>query len=275
MKEKLPDWLENARLQNAGLQLPPDYFDGLADRVFQKMEAENFSQPTLQNDLEINAETADERAAELPVFLQKMKTTGAGFALPVGYFENLPDQFLARLNDEQTPITVDLATELEVAKSAFKLPENYFENLPDRVFEKLTDAEKAVISTQKQSKTIEIRSKWAVLRPQKWAVAAAAAVGLVAVSLLFFGDKIGLAATCETSLCLAQNLTDEDVQAYILENLNEFEAAQLADDESLADVEPIVPTKKHEQIDLDADEIESELNEMLDDLSEEDLENVL
>lgn len=230
----------------------------------------------------------------LPDFLKKNGPKTTGFRLPDGYFENFGD----RLSLTPDPSPEEKGAPQEVAGripatdaeglrlsrlspsggagGGFSLPENYFEKLPDRVFEKIGTVGKAVELSQKRP-FFNIVKKPAAL-------AAAASMSVLVVALAFFlpaewegfnKKEVEKASpiACNVS-CLSEKISAEDVEFYLSENLAEFSTDDLATEDLVGEIS--APNlKKHQEIDLDADDAEPLLREMLDDFSAEELEDML
>ncbi len=205
----------------------------------------------------------------LPDFLTRKGTkTGfapSGFQLPDGYFSTFGDRFFEKKGGDTAPFLNEKST----VGDGFSVPEKYFEKLPERLFEKIKTGEKTVELPQKRPFFNIAR------RPAALAAAASVAVLMVALGI-FFSKKAVVAdkpIACNTA-CLSEKISAEDVQTYLEENLAEFSADELSTDELLGEIN-FPPAKKHQEIDLDADDAEPLLREMLDELSEEELENML
>ena len=154
-------------------------------------------------------------------------------------------------------------------KDGMQVPPGYFENLEDAVFNKI-DAQnlrRPVLTAQKGGLLRK------VLRPRMWA--AAAAISAIAVACWWMlRPQPGATLPVDT---YAETLTDEEIEAYVLENISEFDSDQLASITEVASLEhlpttspaPAPQTKTTE--DIPAEELENLLQHM----SEEELESLL
>ncbi len=230
--------------------LPDGYFDQLADAVFSKMEAEN--------DL------------DLPDFLKNDRLKKSPFSLPKNYFDSLGAQVFSKIeaenSDDELP---DFLKNEALKKSPFSLPKNYFEGLEARVFEK------------KEARKIAFLPLFQKIGGSKTAFAMAAALALLIAALAFFQKENPASPAvlaqkndgCETAKCLADSLTEADALAFLNENLDEFEAEDLAEAAEIAAAEPLRKTKKQPLDGLDLDAADAEI--LLDELDAEDLEDLL
>lgn len=215
----------------------------------------------------------------LPDFLKKNGPKTTGFRLPDGYFEKMGDRFFESLQSggqEIGALETTFLDEIKPVGGGHSLPENYFEKLPDRVFEKTGTVGKAVELPQKRP-FFNIVKKPAAL-------AAAASMSVLVVALAFFlpaewegfnKKEVEKASpiACNVS-CLSEKISAEDVEFYLSENLAEFSTDDLATEDLVGEIS--APNlKKHQEIDLDADDAEPLLREMLDDFSAEELEDML
>lgn len=153
--------------------------------------------------------------------------------------------------------------------AGMQTPPGYFENLESAVFDQI-----AAQNLQRPGLTVRkggmLRN---ILRPRMWA--AAAAVAAIAVACWWMmRPQTGAVLPVDT---YAEALTDEDIEAYMLENITEFDAGQLA---SISDVEfteqtpnpvPAPGNSAKTTDDISPEELENLLQQM----SEEELESLL
>lgn len=201
----------------------------------------------------------------LPDFLKKTGPKTDGFRLPDGYFEKLGDRFFEK---KAAPGSVFL-DEIKPIGDGHSLPENYFEELPDRVFEKIGTGGNTVGLPQKRPFFNIVKNPAAL--------AAAASMAVLVAALAFFFNKKTVekpaSIACNVS-CLSEKISAEDVEFYLAENLSEFSTDELAAHDLVGEIN-FPTTKKHQEIELDADDAGPLLREMLDDLSAEELEDML
>lgn len=165
-------------------------------------------------------------------------------------------------------------SEMKQQNDGFRTPEGYFEGLEEAVFRKIdaSDLQREPVLNAKRSGGLR---RW-LFRP-KVMVAAAAVFVIVLSAKWFFSPKP--APLTPTLPVVAQQLTEEEmIEAYVLENIRDFDVDQLA---ALApEPEPLNDTpqtqglqgKKSPSIDdLSAEELELLLKEM----SDEELESLL
>lgn len=163
-------------------------------------------------------------------------------------------------------------SEMKQQNDGFRTPEGYFEGLEEAVFRKIdaSDLQREPVLNAKRGGGLR---RW-LLRPQIM-VAAAAVFVIVLSAKWFFSPKP--APLTPTLPAVAQQLTEEEmIEAYVLENIRDFDVDQLA---ALAP-EPLndspqtqdLQGKKSPSIDdLSAEELELLLKEM----SDEELESLL
>ncbi len=163
--------------------------------------------------------------------------------------------------------------ELRQGGDGFKLPEGYFEALEDSVFSRI-DAMGARRKPTLEAKSGNLFVRF--FRPQVM-VAAAAAITLALAAVWFFRPEPTPAVD---NLAAMPELSEEDIEAYVLENIRDFDANQLASI-SASETTPVeaesskLPenqTKNKQLLDgLSEDELELLLKEM----SEKELESLL
>lgn len=172
--------------------------------------------------------------------------------------------------DELTPFLRNLGEK----KEGFKVPEKYFEGIEDAVFQKITaqGARKAPPMSATSGGLM-----YRLLRaPMLYA--AAAAVTLLITAWWFMRPVVSPAATA-----LETELTEAELQAYITENITEFEVEQLAtlcSDDLPADAYPLQETTPSDSQKIRARTQAKtfhpeDIRDLLDDMSEEELEEIL
>mgnify|MGYP000924647265 CR=1 FL=1 len=256
---RLPEFLEKKQGQPGpgptGFRTPEGYFEKLGDRVFGKI-----------------------RDAEAG-FLIEIDAVSTGFAVPDDYFEELPEQVFEKIGASET----DFLTEIKAIGGGHSVPKNYFEHLTDRVLEKIKVGgfaenlnQNRPIFDQNPLKSTQNRSFLKIIRRPAVLAAAASVAVLVAALGIFFNKKTVAPAesiACNAT-CLSEKISAEDVQKYLEENLAEFSAEDLSTEDLVGELNTPLP-KKHQEIDVNGDDAEPFLREMLDDVSEEDLQKML
>lgn len=162
--------------------------------------------------------------------------------------------------------------DLKGKETGYKVPEGYFDAMEDAVFARLKaagDLERPAMSVVKRPERFPL-----FVRPRV-AAALAAALALVLAAVWFFRSS-------ESPLPEAQyastELTEDDIEAYVLENVQSFEPEQLAalaTTETTETLEENAPTvNKHQPItpeELHPDD----LDKILDEMTDEELEEIL
>ena len=140
-------------------------------------------------------------------------------------------------------------------EDGFKTPEGYFDTLEDRVFERI---EAAGLQRQSGIKRSKRTAKRFSLPQVLMAVAAACA--LVLAAICFFSPP----RTIQGSIASLE-LSDEDIESYVLENVQDFETEQLA----------ALPAEDENEYQVPIDKPPSKSPETFEDIKTEDLENIL
>jgi hypothetical protein len=177
-----------------------------------------------------------------------------------------------KINDELKELS-PLLRDLKQRDDGFRLPEGYFEAVEESVFGRMEAA-----GVRRQPK-LESRQGGLFARLfQPSVMWAAAAVALALAAIWFFKPQT---ATNENLMATtAPELTAEEIETYVLENINDFDAAQLA----AVSAEELVPTvtnpspvpeKKSKELEPVDDFSEEELELLLKEMSEEELKNLL
>lgn len=155
--------------------------------------------------------------------------------------------------------------------AGYKVPEGYFEGLEDSVFARLEasgDAGRPKVKVVKRPFLFV-----SFIRP-KAAMAYAAAMALVLAAVWFIRQP----ETLEPLTYVSVELTEDDLEFYVLENLNEFEPEQLValtpeiPDQTNEETTPGKPGKNTgNPIELHPDD----LDKILDEMTDEELEQIL
>ena len=183
---------------------------------------------------------------------------------------------MENLDDELKDFS--LLRDLKRQGDGFHTPENYFDHLDDQIFGHL-EAMGARRPTELQAKR---GGQWLRKRMQpRLLTALAAGLAVIAVAVWFFKPQPTL-----NQPTLAQvnvpDLSEEDIETYVLENVHEFDTEQLASLPPVETVEQIPEpttikpnphrTKRQQALDNLHPE---DLDNLLNDLSDEDLEKLL
>ena len=172
---------------------------------------------------------------------------------------------------ELSPFLADRLGEEE----GFKVPKNYFKALPDEVLGRLREEMKSapVQSSWLDGMTVFFQNLW---QPRlTWAVASAAVL-IAAAVWLCTNDGAETPAGQQIAMDEAlENIPDEDIHAYLFQNIEEVDNDLLISVTSIEKVEQKVKPLSKIAPEPDADEMEKYLEENIEDLDLEDLEEVL
>jgi len=153
----------------------------------------------------------------------------------------------------------------------FRLPEGYFEALETSVLSRIDE------SGARRETVFQARKGGKFFRPQMiWAAAAAAAMVLTTTWLILSKTS----QTITTSATTQELTEEEELEAYVLENIHDFEEAQLAsvpvNEHPHSETKPsLAPQNKPGEPDAVDNLSEEELELLLKEMSEEELENLL
>jgi len=154
-------------------------------------------------------------------------------------------------------------------QAGMQVPPGYFEQLELAIFDKI-DAENLHRPGLSSRPGGLIRN---ILRPRMWA--AAAAVAAIAVACWWMlHPQSGAVLPVDT---YAEALTDEEIEAYLLENITEFDAGQLAaiTDVDMPEQTPASAPAPGKAAKTTDDISPEELENLLQQMSEEELESLL
>jgi hypothetical protein len=164
-----------------------------------------------------------------------------------------------------------LLRDMKRSDDGFRVPESYFEALEDSVFSRIDE------SGARREPVLEAKKGGKFLRPQiMWA---AAALALVLAATWFIHPKHS--EETSTPIAIEQEWAEEaEIEAYVLENIRDFEAEQLAalpaNELTRSDAKPSpVPENKPKETNPIDDLSEEELELLLKEMSEEELESLL
>jgi hypothetical protein len=161
--------------------------------------------------------------------------------------------------------------ELRRKDDGMRVPDDYFNDFEARIFER--------IEQEGIRRNNNARSPMLSVLRSRYIIAAAAAIALLIAAVWFFRQ----ATPNEASLFAANDveLLPEDATFYLLENAQEFEIEQLASIEEMEIQHPastdqnLVPSTQHNTEAPVNDASEEELNQILKDMSEEELESLI
>lgn len=168
---------------------------------------------------------------------------------------------------EQAPFLKDLKQKGD----GFKVPEGYFDGLEDAVFARLEasgDAGRPKIKVVKRP-FLSV----SFIRP-KAAMAYAAAMALVLAAVWFFRQP----AAVQPLPYVSVELTEDELETYVLENLNEFEPEQLValtPETPINTIDETVPGKPGKKSENSNELHPDDLDKILDEMTEEELEQIL
>lgn len=177
------------------------------------------------------------------------------------------------INDELDKLS-PLLRDLKRADDGFKTPEGYFDVLEEAVFNRIGRADnrrKPAFETKRGGlfgRFFRTQLMWA---------AAAMFVLVLAATWLFTNNPSETTAPAGVA---SQELTEEEIEAYVLENIRDFDAALLADvpdnEQQAPPTKPVSPTEaKPKQNDPIDDLSDEELDLLLKEMSDEELENLI
>ncbi|MCW5923730.1 MAG: hypothetical protein KIS77_15400 [Saprospiraceae bacterium] len=169
------------------------------------------------------------------------------------------------LNDELKPLSPWLHG-MKQRDDGFRVPDGYF----DAVEEAVLNQVKAADALRKPVLASRRGGLFAMLARPKVAWPAIAATLALVVSAVWFFRSANVAPT--PADWASQELTEEEIEAFLLENIGDFEAEQLF---SITVADQSAQTNKTEQP-LTTDELsKEELEWLLKELSHEELEQLL
>lgn len=172
------------------------------------------------------------------------------------------------LNDELPPFLKDLKEKGD----GFNVPEGYFEELEDAVFDRLNavgDLGKPVYKPVKTRRLFPL-----FIRPGV-SLALAAALALILTAVWFVRQPT---TPVQENAFASTDLTEDDIETYVLENLHEFEPEQLASlTPDVPEEEPELPAATPDKKSKSAiDELHpDDLEKVLDEMTDEELEDIL
>ena len=152
----------------------------------------------------------------------------------------------------------------------FRMPDGYFDAMEQSVFGRLESSgglRKSVVPAPDNGLTARLGRK-------QWMWVAAAAFATVLAAAWFFGQPDELAAPVA-----ATDLTEEEIESYVLDNIRDFDAELLADVPAqpapAQEPAPANQPRPQQQTDPVDDLSDEEIELLLKDMSDEELENLL
>ncbi len=209
--------------KNDLFEVPPGYFNQLADRVVLRIRAEQPDSARLAGQTgkqvpyslpggyfetfaekmmtRINAEEADSAAKELKILspvLSRMDKK-MPFSIPAGYFADFADKTADKIMDGVSPLMASLKD-----KQLYEVPQGYFQELSEKIM-------KRIKGPKQQAKVIPFRKSrtWV-----KYAVAAAVAGAIVTGGILVFNPPGSIPSNETVNSALAK-VSDEEILNYL------------------------------------------------------------
>lgn len=165
------------------------------------------------------------------------------------------------LRDELKNLSVFL-WEQKNKPEGFEVPKDYFKSLPDEVFAKLNERPKTAVEEKENWFGQLIKSLQYLFQP-KYAFAYATVALLLVAGFYFLNNP----SEPQIQQIALSDISDETLETYISENIDDFDEAILA--EQLADnIE-----RPFNELEIENDE--ELIDELIDDLNVEDLEDLL
>ena len=157
-------------------------------------------------------------------------------------------------------------SKLKDQEEAFKVPKGYFKSLPDEIMRQIK-AEENPISPQSSPSILDqlINQLQWLLQPRP-ALALASIAVLIAIGISFLGsDNI---PTTENDLWA--DISSEEINQYVASNIEDFDTDLLIE---TGNIDPDWELNTME--DLEEEELDMIIDELIDDISLEDIEDVL
>ncbi len=171
------------------------------------------------------------------------------------------------MEDELKNIAPDVFKQLP-QKDSFKLPEGYFESFDGRVMDRI---EAFGLTQQVPLKIVKRPAKRVSMGYMLMAAAAVFALVLAAVWFL-------KPASAEDRTTASIELSDEEIEAYLLENVQYLEVDQLAMIPEATENEyqtPTIQEKPPQQTNVPDEITPEDVEHLLNDMTEEELEEIL
>ncbi|MFN0173696.1 MAG: hypothetical protein ACKVU0_03520 [Saprospiraceae bacterium] len=174
--------------------------------------------------------------------------------------------------DEELKTISPLLKELKEKGDGFKVPEGYFEDLEHTILARIESSGVAGRPARKVNKRPGLFTIF--IRPQA-AMAYAAALALILAAVWFIRQD---ASPIQDEPFVTTELTVDDIESYVLENLHEFEPEQLASmtQEETSEGADKPAGKNQKKNSSASDEIHpDDLDKILDEMTDEELEQIL
>jgi hypothetical protein len=162
--------------------------------------------------------------------------------------------------EEELKALSPLLREQKRRPTDMQVPPGYFDHFEDALFSRI-ESEGAARPTLTARPGGLLRN---ILKPRMWA-AAAAVVAIAATSWWMLRPETSAPIPNQA---YAETLTEEEIESYVLDNITEF------DSEQLAAVEPM-PTQELPEAATPATRSEENAAKALDDISPEEMENLI
>ncbi len=172
------------------------------------------------------------------------------------------------LDDDLPPFLQDLKGK----EDGLKVPEGYFEDLEEAVFNRLKASGMQGRPVLTAPKRLGIFSL--TIRP-RIVMALAAALTLVLTAVWYLRQPT---MPLQTTQYASAELSEEDIESYLLDNVREFEPQQLAFLTPVEMVDPsdeMPPSAKPNNIPVSENIHPTDLNKILDEMTDEELEAIL
>jgi hypothetical protein len=179
-----------------------------------------------------------------------------------------PNMKSDKLNEELPQFLQDM----KARGDGLEVPEGYFDAMEDAVFARLRasgDLDRPKMQVVKRPGLFA-----AYIRPRT-AMALAAALALVLAAVWFVRQSDSVA---QESPLASLELTEEDIESYVLDNLHEFDTEQLASlskEENLEPIEEATPTTPKQNSSNPEEIHPDDLDQILDEMTDEELEQIL
>lgn len=173
------------------------------------------------------------------------------------------------LKDELARLSPRL-TDLSGQDDGFRVPDGYFEAFEDRLLGRIADD-----SIQRPAPALTVKKPARRVQMYRWVAAAAAVLTIIFAAIWFFKP-----APVDTPQYASVQLSDEEIESYLLKNMQDFEDDQLAllrEDETMsADPKGLPQGKlpKHNRDSLN-DISPEDMEHVINDMTEEELEAIL
>ncbi len=181
--------------------------------------------------------------------------------------------------DDELRENASLLRDLKMQDDGFRMPDGYFDELENQVFGRLDalGARRAAPLKAKPGGQLLHR----LLQP-RILMAMAAGLALITAAVWFFKPRPAVDQTSALAQVQMPDLSEEDIETYVIENVQEFDTDQLASlpvtesAEQLPDTQPAHPGQHRSKRQQALDDLYPEdLDNLLHDLSDEDLEKLL